>query len=55
MVATGRCLRVKLIKMGSRIVRHTRYILFQVAEVAVSRELFPLTLNRVNRPRPVPV
>jgi hypothetical protein len=33
-------LREKLIKIGAKVVRHGRYVIFQMAEVAVSRELF---------------
>jgi Transposase DDE domain group 1 len=33
-------LREKLVKIGARIVRHGRYIVFQLAEVAVPRALF---------------
>ncbi len=32
-------LREKLIKIGAKVVRHGRYITFQLAEVAVSRAL----------------
>jgi hypothetical protein len=42
-----RSLQVKLIKMGGRIVRHARQIVFQLAEVAVSRELFAAILGRL--------
>jgi hypothetical protein len=31
----------KLVKIGARIVRHGRYVVFQLAEVAVPRALFP--------------
>ena len=34
-----RTLQIKLIKMGGRIVHHARRIVFQLAEVAVPREL----------------
>ncbi|MFQ5913764.1 MAG: IS1380 family transposase [Nitrospinota bacterium] len=50
-----RSLQVKLIKMGGRIVRHARQVIFQLAEVAVSRELFTDILERINRLRPAPV
>ncbi len=50
-----RSLQVKLIKMGGRIVRRARYLFFQLAEVAVSRNVFALILDQVNRLRPVPV
>ena len=33
-------LREKLVKIGARIVRHGRYVVFQLAEVAVPRALF---------------
>jgi hypothetical protein len=42
-----RSLQVKLIKMGGRIVRHTRRVVFQLAEVAVSRDLFAAILGRI--------
>jgi hypothetical protein len=40
---------LKLIKMGGRIVRHARQIIFQLAEVMVPRELFAAILERVSR------
>ncbi len=33
-------LREKLIKIGAEVVRHGRYITFQLAEVAIPRSLF---------------
>jgi hypothetical protein len=33
-------LREKLIKIEAKVIRHARYITFQLAEVAVSRKLF---------------
>ena len=33
-------LREKLVKIGATIVRHGRYIVFQMAEVAIPRDLF---------------
>jgi hypothetical protein len=50
-----RSLQVKLIKMGGRIVRHARYIIFQLAEVAVCGKTFARILERILRLRPVPV
>ena len=44
-----RSLQVKLIKMGGRIVRHARQIIFQLAEVAVPRDLFAAILERISR------
>ncbi len=51
-----RSLQVKLIKTGG-IARHARQIIFQLAEVAVSRQLFRAILGRIRRlwlPPPVP-
>jgi hypothetical protein len=47
-------LRAKLVKIGARIVRHGRYIVFQLAEVAVPRTLFAAILRRIDRLRPRP-
>jgi hypothetical protein len=33
-------LKEKLIKIGAKIVTHARYVIFQMAEVAVPKELF---------------
>ena len=48
-------LREKLIKVGARIVRHGRYVVFQLAEVAVPRALFATILRRIDRLRGPPV
>jgi hypothetical protein len=48
-------LREKLVKIGARIVRHGRYIVFQLAEVAVSRALLAAILYRIDRLRGPPV
>jgi len=42
-------LREKLIKIGAKVVRHSRKIVFQMAEVAVPRELFQTILERIGR------
>jgi hypothetical protein len=47
-------LREKLVKIGARIVRHSRYVVFQLAEVAVPRTLFAEILRRIERLRPRP-
>jgi Transposase DDE domain group 1 len=47
-------LREKLVKIGARIVRHGRYVVFQLAEVAVPRALFAEILRRIDRLRPRP-
>jgi hypothetical protein len=49
-----RTLQMKLIKMGGRIVRHARQIVFQLAEVPVARELLAAILERVSRLRWAP-
>jgi len=49
-----RSLQMKLIKTGGRIVRHARQVVFQLAEVAVSRELFAAILERLSRLSPAP-
>jgi hypothetical protein len=40
-------LREKLVKIGARIVRHGRYVVFQLAEVAVPRAMFEEILRRI--------
>jgi hypothetical protein len=47
-------LREKLIKVGAKIVRHGRYVTFQIAEVAIPRDLFADILHRIDRLRPEP-
>ncbi len=49
-------LREKLVKIGAKVVRHGRYVTFQLAEVAVPRELFLKILSLIDdlRPRPAP-
>ena len=44
-------LREKLIKIGAKVVRHSRRIIFQMAEVAVPRELFRAILLGIDRLR----
>ncbi len=49
-------LRQKLVKIGAKVVRHGRYVTFQLAEVAVPRGLFEKILSLIDdlRPRPSP-
>jgi hypothetical protein len=47
-------LREKLIKIGAKVVRHGRYITFQLAEVAVPRRLFANILSLIARLRAPP-
>ena len=45
-------LREKVVKIGAKVVAHGRYLVFQMAEVAVPRELFGRLLERIAQPRP---
>ncbi len=45
-------LREKLIKIGAKVVRHGRYITFQLAEVAIPRSLFANILRLIDGLRP---
>ena len=45
-------LREKLVKIGAKVVRHGRYVIFQMAEVAVPRELFQDILRLIAELRP---
>ena len=49
-----RTLRTKLVKIGAKVVRHGRYIAFQLAEVAVPRQLFGTILSLIARLRAPP-
>ena len=42
-----RSVQVKLIKMGGRLVRHSRRLIFQLSEVSVPRRLFQGVLDRI--------
>jgi hypothetical protein len=44
-------LREKLIRIGAKVVRHSRKIVFQMAEEAVPRELFRSILQAIERLR----
>ena len=48
-------IREKLVKIGAKVVAHSRYVTFQMAEVAVPRDLFRGILeliDRLRRPSP---
>jgi len=47
-------LREKLVKIGAKVAKHSRYVIFQLAEVAVPRNLFAAILARIQRLAPVP-
>jgi hypothetical protein len=44
----------KLIKIGAKLVSHGRYVAFQMAEVAISRQLFADILRLIAQLRPPP-
>ena len=45
-------IREKLVKIGAKVVAHARYVTFQMAEVAVPRDLFRKILRRIDELRP---
>ena len=49
-----RSAHTKLNKMGGRLVRHARRLVFQLAEVAVSRDAFRQVLERIAGLHPAP-
>ncbi|MGO9849717.1 MAG: hypothetical protein ACLPKT_24840, partial [Methylocella sp.] len=48
-------LKEKLIKTGAKVVSHGRYVAFQMAEVAVPRNLFADILRMIAELRPLPL
>ena len=48
-------MREKLIKIGAKVVRHGRYVTFQLAEVAVPKALLAGILRRIGELRPAPL
>ena len=44
-------LREKLVKIGAKVVTHARYVIFQMAEVAVPKRLFRAILARIRQLR----
>ena len=47
-------LRDKLIKIGAKVVSHGRYVAFQMAEVAIARQMFQEILRLIAELRPQP-
>jgi hypothetical protein len=45
-------LREKVMKIGAKVIAHARYPVFQMAEVAVPRELFRRILDLIHDLRP---
>jgi hypothetical protein len=54
-VRAARAVHEKLIKIGAKVVSHGRYAAFQMAEVAISRNLFADILRLIVELRPPPV
>jgi hypothetical protein len=48
-------LREKVVKIGAKVIAHARYTVFQMAEVAVPRDLFRRILEMIGNLRPKPV
>jgi len=42
-------LREKLVKIRAKVTRHAKYVTFQLAEMAVTRDLFAAILDRIAR------
>jgi hypothetical protein len=51
---SGTRLRDKLIKIGAEVVNHARHVTFQMAEVAVPRQMFADILSLIARLRAPP-
>ena len=46
-------LREKLIKIGAKIARPGGFVIFRLAQVAISKDLFAGILRRIDRLRPI--
>jgi len=44
-----------VVKIGAKVIAHARYTVFQMAEVAVARDLFRRILAMIDQLRPRPV
>jgi hypothetical protein len=44
-------LREKLVKIGAKVLSHSKYVIFQLAEAPVLRQLFAAILERIKRLR----
>jgi hypothetical protein len=47
-------LKDKLIKIGAKVVNHGRYVVFQMAEVAIARQMFQEILRLIAELQPPP-
>jgi hypothetical protein len=45
-------LREKVVKIGAKVIAHARYTVFQMAEVAMPRDLFRRVLEMIDSLRP---
>jgi hypothetical protein len=50
-----RTLKEKLIKIGAKVIKHSRYVIFQMAEVMVSKAMFREILERISQLKTVPI
>jgi len=50
-----RALQVKLIKIGAKVIKHSGYVIFQMAEVIVSRSLFYDILECIRQLKAIPI
>ena len=48
-------LKEKLIKIGAKVVSHRRYVVFQLAEDAIARQMFQDILRLIAELRPQPL
>ncbi len=46
---------MELVKIGAKVVRHGRYITFQLADVVIPRTLFVEVLSLIDGLRPAPL
>ena len=53
--AISSTLKEKLIKIGAKVISHGRYVAFQMAEVAIPKNLFANILRLIAELRPPPV
>ena len=45
---------IRLNPLGAKVVRHAKYVVFQMAEVAVPRDLFAAILQKIDQLRECP-
>jgi hypothetical protein len=47
-------LKARVIKVGARLVKHARRLVFQMAEVSLTTGMFPQILERIRKLEPAP-